>query len=65
MSRVLTPQEESQFIKNRETLHYHLSELQADLEDFSNEDLVEYRDVMLDRINLCMVLILETDEDNE
>jgi len=52
------------YIANRSALHEQLSELQADLEDLNDEDLVKCRECMLERINLCMELILETDEDN-
>lgn len=64
MSRILNEKEKETFIKNRGTLHEHLSELQADLEDMSDEELVRYRSVLLERINWCLQAILEADEDN-
>lgn len=63
-TRILTEEEKKQLCENRPALHEHLTELQADLEDFSDRDLLKYRDVMLERVNKCMELILETDEDN-
>lgn len=63
--RKLNKKEEKELIANRNELHEELRELQADLEDFSDEELAEYRYTMLNRINICMELILETDEDNE
>ncbi len=64
MSRLLNDKEKEIYIKNRENLHFHLTELQADFEDMSNEELIECRNTMLERINACMIAILETDEDN-
>lgn len=64
MARALNENEKEIFINNRVVLHEHLSELQADFEDFRNEDLLEYRDCMLKRVNECLKAILETDEDN-
>lgn len=49
---------------NRSALHDELTELQADLEDLSNEALIENRACMLEHINMCMTAIGETDEDN-
>ncbi len=63
-TRILTEEEKKQLCENRPELHDNLTELQADLEDFSDKDLLKYRDVMLARVNRCMELILETDEDN-
>ena len=45
-------------------LHKQLTELQADLEDMTNEELIECRGTLLGRVNWCLRLILETDEDN-
>ena len=64
MARTLSEKEKEIYIKNRELLHEHLSELQADLEDFNNEDLLEHRECMLKRVNECLKAIIETDEDN-
>ena len=50
---------------NRDYILRHLQELQADLEDFSNEELVEHRDCMLERVNSCLIAIGECEEDNE
>lgn len=64
MARVLSEKEKEVYIENRALLHEHLSELQADLEDFNDEDLLEYRECMLKRVNECLKAILETDKDN-
>ena len=48
----------------RESVMRHLQELQADFEDFSDEEIIEHKKVMLDRINQCLKLIGECDEDN-
>ena len=50
---------------NRDYILRHLQELQADLEDFSNEELVEHRDCMLERVNSCLIAIGECEKDNE
>lgn len=63
-TRILTEEEKKQLCENRPALHEHLTELQADLEDFTDGELIDYRDVMLARVNRCMELILETEEDN-
>lgn len=49
---------------NREFLLRQLQELQADLEDFSGEELIENRECMLNRINDCLQELGECDEDN-
>ena len=64
MARLLNEKEKNIYIKNRDELYEQLSELQADLEDLSDNALVDCRLIMLKRINECMELILETDEDN-
>lgn len=64
MSRNLTPAEKEALIDNRNELHCQLSELQADLEDLTDEEIIEHRDIMLARIYKCLNLILETEEDN-
>lgn len=64
MARLLNEKEKEIYIENRTELHEQLSELQANLEDMTNEELVECRATMLGRVNWCMRLIIETDEDN-
>lgn len=64
MSRVLSEAEKKEYIENRTELHEQLTELQADLEDMSDEELIECRSTLLERVNWCMKVILETDEDN-
>lgn len=51
-------------MNNRKIILYHLQELQADLEDFNIEQLIKYRDVMLNRINACLKAIGETEEES-
>lgn len=48
----------------RSDLLTHLQELQADFEDLSDEDLLECREVMLERVNECLEILEELDEDN-
>ena len=55
---------ETELVANRTALHNQLTELQADLEDLNDFELTNCRDIMLERVNRCMELILETDEDN-
>lgn len=64
MSRILNKSEQAVFIANRGILHEQLAALQADFEDFTDEELVECRATMLNRVNCCLTAILETDEDN-
>ena len=64
MKRALSKEEREQFIKNRTELHEQLTELQADLEDMADEEFIECRSCLRERVNCCMRLILETDEDN-
>lgn len=64
MSRELGKREIKEYITNRTELHKHLSELQADFEDLNDDELIFCREVMLKRINMCLELILETEEDN-
>lgn len=64
MARTLNENEKEIYITNRDELHVQLSELQADLEDLTNEELMWCRGDVLERINLCLKLILETDDDN-
>lgn len=54
---------ESIFI-NRNFLLSQLQELQADFEDFNNDDLIRCRDIMLKRVNSCLEELGECDEDN-
>ena len=53
------------YAENRTILHEQLSELQADFEDLSGDDLIDCRSTILKRINICLEAINETDEDNE
>lgn len=62
--RNLTVEEKEIIIDNREFLHEQLTELQADLDDMTDEELIDCRSILLERVNLCMKAILETDEDN-
>ena len=55
----------SQISWSREIILRHLQELQADYEDFSDEELVECRGVMLMRVNECLAELGESDEDNQ
>lgn len=49
---------------NRDFLLNHLQELQANFEDLSDNEIIENRDCMLNRINECLKAIFETDNDN-
>ncbi|PAD70544.1 hypothetical protein CHH83_01715 [Bacillus sp. 7586-K] len=49
----------------RSGLLVQLQELQADFEDLSDEDLIECRGVMLQRVNDCLEGLEESDEDNQ
>lgn len=49
---------------NREYLLSQLQEIQADFEDLSDEDLVNCRETILNRVNGCLVCLGECDEDN-
>ena len=55
----------SQIDWTREVILRHLQELQADYEDFSDEELVECRGAMLMRVNECLAELGESDEDNQ
>lgn len=48
----------------REFMLRQLQELQADFEDLSNEDLIECKDIMLERVNICLRILEESNEDN-
>ena len=50
---------------SRDIILRHLQELQADYEDFSDEELVECRGAMLIRVNECLAELGESDEDNQ
>lgn len=41
-------------VMEQKELRYHLEQLQEDLNKMSDEEIVEYRDVMQDRVRLCM-----------
>lgn len=62
--RVLSPIEKIDFVANRKAILNELNELQADLEDLSDEELVNLRGTMLERVNTLLALALETNEDN-
>ena len=64
MARKLNDKEKEIYLDNRDFLHEQLFELQADLEDMADEELIECRSIMLERVNWCMTAILETEEDN-
>ena len=64
MARKLNDKEKEIYLDNRDFLHEQLFELQADLEDMTDEELIECRSIMLERVNWCMTSILETEEDN-
>ena len=49
---------------NREFILRHLQELQADVEDLSDCELCDLREVMLERVNKCLLELGECDEDN-
>ena len=55
----------SQISWSREIILRHLQELQADYEDFSDEELVECRGAMLMRVSECLAELGESDEDNQ
>lgn len=64
MARELTRDEKKKFVRNRNELFEELKELQADLEDFNNEELLEHRFDITERVQKALFLCLETDEDN-
>ena len=43
----------------------HLQELQADFEELTTEELEECRLCMLNRVNECLEILKESEEDNE
>jgi hypothetical protein len=49
----------------RNELLSHLQELQANFQDLSDEELLECRQVMLNRINECLARLEESYEDNQ
>lgn len=49
---------------NREYLLRELQELQADFEDLNNDELIECRECMCERVNHCLIELGECDEDN-
>lgn len=52
-------------IKNeRNYLLRQLQEIQADFEDFTNEEIIEHKDVILSRVNSCLENLEECEEDN-
>lgn len=62
------PEDKTSKIENnaysRQYLLRQLQELQGDFEDFSDKELVEHRECMLERINNCLKELGECDEDN-
>ena len=64
MARTLNEKEKQVYINNRNELHNQLSELQADFEDLADDELIDCRATILERINKCMVLVLEIEDDN-
>lgn len=42
----------------------HLQELQADFLELTEQELEECRECMLERVNICLQLLKECDEDN-
>ena len=64
MARALSENEKEIYLNNRNYLHEQITELQADLEDMTDEELIGCRSTLLERVNWCMRAILETDEDN-
>jgi hypothetical protein len=49
----------------RNELLSHLQELQANFQDLSDKELLECRQVMLNRINECLARLEESYEDNQ
>lgn len=54
------------FLENEDRLEIlrHLQELQADFEELTSEELESCRECMLNRVNACLILLNESDEDN-
>ena len=53
-----------EMLMDRDRILREVQELQADLEDLSDDDLIDCRVVMLERVNKCLILLDESDEDN-
>ena len=51
-------------IQQREIILRQLQELQADFEDLSNQQLIKFRECILQRVNVCLLELSECDEDN-
>lgn len=49
----------------RNDLLSHLQELQANFQDLSDDELLECRQIMLNRINECLARLEESYEDNQ
>lgn len=64
MARILTGNEKNIYIENRDRLLEELQQLQADFEDLSDREIIECRECILERINVCLKAVLEEDEDN-
>ena len=48
----------------KDSIIMQLQELQSDFEDLDDYDLISCREVILERINICLELMGETDEYN-
>ena len=51
-------------IEERMEILRHLQELQADFQELTEQELEECRECMLKRVNVCLQLLKECDEDN-
>ena len=51
-------------IEDRIEILRHLQELQADFDELTEQELEECRECMLQRINICLELLKESEEDN-
>ena len=51
-------------IEERMEILRHLQELQADFQELTEQELEECRECMLERVNVCLQLLKECDEDN-
>lgn len=50
--------------KNREELLREIQEIQADFQELSDEEIIDCREVILERTNKCLLLLNESDKDN-
>ena len=51
-------------VEERMEILRHLQELQADFQELTEQELEECRECMLKRVNVCLQLLKECDEDN-